>query len=191
MFDFINRFTSVSGIEETYTSFFGTDKWKNANSMSGVEREQFLISLYKEKVKEITKAKYVFAYRLCYPDKNQTYYYLVHATNHIDGITLMKSSFASVNNGRVQYLGKNNQSICFFDFTDYKADDIYTNYLKKYFCRGVSFEELWEDIVEDTAYTSKDLAVSIQELERKNVISVTRVSSKRGSYREKDIIFVK
>ena len=191
MFDFINRFTSVSNLEGTYTAFFGSDKWKKANQMAGNCREQYLVNLFKDKVKEITKAKYVFAYRMCYPDKNQTYYYLIHATNHIDGITLMKDSFASINNGRVQYLGKNNQATSFFDLEYYKADDIYTKYLKKYAGQTITFESIWEEIVEDTAYTNKDLALSIDDLEHNNLLSVTRVSSKRGSYREKDIIYVK
>lgn len=191
MFDFINRFTAVSNLEGTYTAFFGSDKWKKANQMTGNDREQYLVNLFKDKVKEITKAKYVFAYRMCYPDKNQTYYYLIHATNHIDGITLMKDSFASINNGRVQYLGKNNQAISFFDLEYYKADDIYTKYLKKYAGQTLTFESIWEEIVEDTAYTNKDLTLSIADLEHNNLLSVTRVSSKRGGYREKDIIYVK
>ena len=188
MFDFINRFTSVANLEDTYTSFFGSDKWKLANNMSGNEREQYLVNLFKDKVKEITKAKYVFAYRLCYPDKNQTYYYLIHATNHIDGITLMKSSFASVNNGRVEYLGKNSQLISFFDFADFKAHDIYNNCLKVYRGKTITFEKLWEEIVEDIAYTDKDLNIAIQELEKDNLVITQRISSKRGSYKEKDTI---
>lgn len=191
MFDFINRFTSVADVEEAITTFFGSDNWKLANNLSGNEREQFLVNLFKEKVREVTNAKYVFAYRLCYPDRNQTYYYLVHATNHIDGITLMKESFASINNGRVQYLGKNNQSISFFDFAVFKAEDIYNNCLKKHIGESITFEKLWEELVEDTAYTNKDLAISILELEKSQKVSVTRVSSKRGSYKGKDVVLVK
>ncbi len=191
MFDFINRFVSVPAMEESYNKFFGSDKWKAAEIKSDKEREDYLVNLFKEKVRDITKAKYVFAYKICYPNKNQTYYYLIHATNHIDGITLMKDSFASINNGRVEYLGKNNQMISFFDLAFYKADDIYNNCLSKYSGSSVTFETLWEDIVEDTAYTNKDLSISIQELEQSNKVTVTRISSKRGSYKEKDIIYIK
>ncbi len=191
MFDFINRFVSVPAMEDSYNKFFGSDKWKIAENKSDKEREDYLVNLFKEQVKKITKARYVFAYKLCYPNKNQTYYYLIHATNHIDGITLMKDSFASINNGRVEYLGKNNQMISFFDLAFYKAEDIYTNCLRSYAGQSVTFETLWADIVEDTAYTNKDLSISIQELERNNKVSVTRVSSKRGSYKEKDIIYIK
>lgn len=188
MFDFINRFISDISIENCYNNFFGTDEWKKANGMTGLERETFLVGLYKKKIKEVTKAKYVFAYRLCYPNKNQTYYYLVHLTNHIDGITLMKESFASINNGKVEYLGKNNNILSLFDLTPLKATEMYENVLKQYKGKSLTFNQLWENIVEDTAYTSKDLNLTLQELEKMNIIEVTRVSSKRCSYRESDII---
>ena len=186
--DFINRFISEPSIENCYNNFFGTDEWKKANDMNGLERETFLVDLYKKKIKEVTRAKYVFAYRLCYPNKNQTYYYLIHLTNHIDGITLMKESFASINNGRVEYLGKNNNVLSLFDLTPLKATELYDCKLKQYKGESLTFNQLWENIVEDTAYTSKDLNLTLQELENMNIIEVTRVSSKRCSYKENDII---
>ena len=81
------------------------------------EREKYLVDLYKCNLQKTTNAKYVYAYRLCYSDKNQTYYYLIHATHNIQGITFMKDSFASVNNGRVEYLGKHQDSISLTDYS--------------------------------------------------------------------------
>lgn len=188
MFDFINRFISEPSTEPCYNNFFGTDEWKKANEMTGLKRETFLVDLYKKKIKEITKAKYVFAYRLCYPNKNQTYYYLIHLTNHIDGITLMKESFASINNGRVEYLGKNNNVLSLFDLTPLKAKEMYDYKLKQYRGKSITFHQLWESIVEETAYTSKDLNLTLQELEKMNIVEVSRISSKRCSYKEDDII---
>lgn len=190
MFDFINRFISKPELEESLNRFFGTDKWKKAINLYGQQRETFLVDVFRNRLKEITGAKYVFPYRLCYPNKDQTYYYLIHATNHIDGITLMKSAFASINNGRVQYLGKNNNVITLFDLSSFKATDIYTSFLKKHKDESIKFKDFWTEIVEDTAYTIKDLSEAIKELEKDSKISVTRVSSKRGSYRDSDIIYV-
>ena len=190
MFDFINRFISKPELEEVLTSFFGSDEWKQAISLSGQQRETFLVNLFRSKLKEITGAKYVFSYRLCYPNKDQTYYYLIHATNHIDGITLMKDAFASINNGHVQYLGKNNNVISLFDMNCYKADDIYKSFLVKYKGGKIEFNTFWAEIVEDTAYTIKDLSESIKELETEGKVSIIRVSSKRGSYKNKDVICV-
>ena len=168
--------------------FFGTDEWKLANNLNGIEREKFLVELYKREIKRITKAKYVFAYRLCYPNKNQTYYYLIHLTNHIDGITLMKDSFASVNNGRVEYLGKNNDLTTLFDLSPFKTDEMYNNILIKYRETSITFANLWESIVEETAYTSKDLNLVLQELEKQGKVKIKRITSKRCSYKEQDLI---
>lgn len=188
MFDFINRFLSIDNLEKRYNDFFGTNEWQLAKNMKEQEREEFLIGIFKNKIKEITGAKFVFAYRLCFPNKNQTYYYLVHATNHIDGITFMKTAFASVNNGRVQYLGKKNNDFTFWDLDYFKATEIYESNLKELSEKELTFEKLWYQIVENTAYTSKDLSQALIELESLKKVSITRVSSKRGSYKEKDII---
>ena len=190
MFDFINRFISKPELEESLNTFFGTDEWKQAISLTGQKRETFLVDLFRNKLKEITGAKYVFPFRLCYPNKDQTYYYLIHATNHIDGITLMKNAFASVNNGRVQYLGKNNDAISLFDLSCIKAGDLYKSYLEKYKNKRIAFKDFWAEIVEDTAYTTKDLSEVLKELESKGRISIIRVSSKRGSYRDGDVICI-
>lgn len=190
MFDFINRFLSLPKLETAYTNFFGSDKWKKALNTKEKEREDFLVKIFREKIKEVTKAKYVFPYRLCYPNKDQTYYYLFHATNHIDGITLMKDAFAGVNNGRVQYLGKNNKEISFWDLSCFKSEEIYKLCLIKYKGKKISFEKLWSEVVEDIAYTSKDLSQALVELEQVGKVKVTRVSSVRGRYKESDIIEV-
>ena len=44
MFDFINRFLSVTD-ENILNDFFGTSEWKNANDLQNDERENYLIDL--------------------------------------------------------------------------------------------------------------------------------------------------
>ena len=190
MFDFINRFISIPSVEDTLSQFFGTENWKKARTMNGRDRELFLVNTFKEQLRKVTGARFVFAYRLCYPNKNQTYYYLIHATNHIDGITFMKESFAAVNYGHVQYLGRNNSAISLFDLVEIKANELYENHLVKLSGQTITFDTLWELIVEDTAYTRKDLNEAIKELEAKKAVTVKRITSKRQSYREKDEITV-
>ena len=190
MFDFINRFIAIPSLEVNYNQFFGCSEWKQALNLKEKEREDFLVGLYKNRLKVVTGAKYVFPYRLCYPNKDQTYYYLFHATNHIDGITHMKEAFARINNGRVEYLGKNQNTLSFFDLTFFKSDNIYQSCLLPLRGTSITFTELWERIVEDVAYTSKDLNEALKELQDSGKVNVERVTSKRCSYKEKDIITV-
>ena len=102
----------------------------------------------------------------------------------------MKDAFAGINNGRVEYLGNNNDAISLFDLSSYKADDIYDSFLAKHKANKLSFRSFWLEIVEATAYTSKDLSEALKKLEAEGKVIVTRVSSKRGAYKEADTIYV-
>ena len=188
MFDYINRFLSLDKDEDKLNRYFGNDMWKKAISLSGYEREMYLVELYKDSLKQHTGAKFVYAYRLSYPDKNQTYYYLIHATNNIQGITYMKDSFASINNGRVEFVGKKQNAISLFDLPDYKAYNLSETLWTLFTGKTMSFEKIWEIIVEDVPYVEKDLVAAIKQLEKYGKVSVQRISSKRGNYQKKDLV---
>ncbi len=187
MFDFINRFLSVTDVK-LLDDFFGSNDWTKANKLSKSDREKFLIDLYKQKVKDVTGAKYVYAYRLCFADKDQTYYYLVHATNNIQGITYMKDSFASVNNGRVEYLGKKYDEPTLFDLSDFKSADFASSALCSFRSQKRTFDYIWERVADVVPYTSKDLSEALDKLQEDGKVSVFRVTSKRGQYKGQDLI---
>ena len=187
MFDFINRFLAVTD-PHILDDFFGTKDWNNAIGMTLFEREKYLVDLFKQNLKKATNAKYVFAYRLCYADKDQTYYYLVHATNNIQGITYMKDSFASVNNGRVEYLGKHQDSVSLFDLADFKSADFIARALKPFASQTRTFDYIWSKVADTVPYTSKDLSEALTRLESKGKVKIIRQSSKRGQYKENDLI---
>lgn len=190
MFDFINRFITNVDLENTYNKYFGCDEWKEASNLSGNLREDFLVKLYKRRLKEITKSKFVFFYRLYYPNKKQTYYYLVHCTNHIDGITSMKDIFASINNGRVEYKGKSEDELTIFDLSWYKANDLYETYLKEFKNKAITFNSLWELLADVVNYTNKDLNKALIELINDKKIRVDRITSHRSSFKGNDTIYV-
>lgn len=188
MFDHMNRFLSIEGIDAQRDLYFGCHDWVKALSMEGNGREEFLVALYKKRLKEITGAKFVFAYRLCFPNKRQTYYYLVHATNDIQGIVNMKNSFASVNQGRLEYLGKYENDLTFFDMDEYKTSQIAQSVLLTYAGTSICFDSLLESIIEDVPFLEKDLSEAIASLEVAQKVKVERVTSKRGRYRGLDKI---
>ena len=51
MFDFINRFLSVTE-PNTLDDFFGSKDWRNATSTNLAEREKYLVDLFKQNVKK-------------------------------------------------------------------------------------------------------------------------------------------
>lgn len=188
MFDWLNRFLTRKELTTQLTEYFGSDQWSKALILHNNEREMYLVDLYKNNLKNITGAKFVFAYRLSYPDKNQTYYYLFHATNDIQGITHMKNAFASINNGRVEYLGKRQNNISLFDLASFKTEDLANSLLTKFKGKTISFENLWEQIVEDIPYLERDLSETLIKLEASGKLKVQRITSKRCSYKGQDEI---
>ena len=188
MYDYINRFIELPDLENTISDYYGCTTWKNALNLSRKEREEFLVKLYKTQIKEYTKARYVFAYRLCYPDKDRTYYYLFHATNKIEGISIMKSCFANINNGRIEYLGKRSDEYTFFDLDPFIVGEVESFLLNKFKSISISFDEIIEAIIEDTAYLEPQLRQTIRSMEKSQKIKIDRVDSKNYGIKGKDII---
>ena len=103
-------------------------------------------------------------------------------------MTHMKNSFASVNNGRIEYLGKHQDELTIFDLSSYKTNELAESCLAKFAGKKISFIELWIQIVESVPYLEKDLAEAIRLLESEKKLTVQRITSKRGSYRDEDLI---
>ena len=192
MFDYISRFIGKDdpALEATYTSFFGTEEWRDAIPLSGEEREKKLVDIYKRQLKK--NAKYVFPFKLSFPDKDRTYYYLFHVTNNRDGCSIMKSAFASKNLGRVEYLGKKEDILTLFDMTAMKVTDIRSLLQNKYSGQEKSFDDIIDEIIDDTPYLEKDVRAAIKAMEKDSEVKVTRVTSKpkgKGLQHEDRIYF--
>ena len=112
-------------------------------------------------------------------DKKRTYYYLFHATDHIDGCTLMKSCFASHNYGKVEYLGNRTGSFTLFDLNEVRTIEVQHLLRKRYAGKTVSFDGIVEDNIDDTYYLEKDIRTAIKELRKNALVTVTAVTSKR------------
>ena len=178
----------MDAIDRQRDAYFGCHDWTQALTLTGNEREEFLVDLYKRKLKEATGAKFVFAYRLCHPDKKQTYYYLVHATNNIDGITNMKDSFAQINNGRMEYLGRYQNELTIFDLDSYKSNSLVENVLKVFSGKTMTFISVLESIIENVQFQQKDLSEALKTMEKEGNVTIKRVSSTRGRYKDLDEI---
>ena len=192
MFDYISRFIGKDdpALEDTYTSFFGTEEWRDAIPLSGEEREKKLVDIYKRQLKK--NAKYVFPFKLSFPDKDRTYYYLFHVTNNRDGCSIMKSAFASKNFGRVEYLGKKENILTLFDMTAMKVSDIRSLLKKKYAGQEKSFNEIIDEIIDDTLYLEKNIRATIKSMEKDSEVRITRITSKpsgKGLQQEDHIFF--
>ncbi len=186
MFDYINRFISFKDQEVNFNQLFGCEDWKEAIPLTGWEREKKIIEIYRRQLKRFSQ--YVFAYRFSVFDKNRTYYYLFHATDHKDGCTLMKSCFASQNYGKVEYLGNRTGALTLFDLDEVRTIEVQHFLQNRYAGKTISFTGIVEEIIDDTYYLEKDIRAAIRELRENALVTVTPVTSKRNGISGEDRI---
>lgn len=188
MFMYINRSISIESEEEKMNCLFGCDEWKEARNKHNDDRELFLVSLFKRKLKEITGVKYVFPYRISTYDKDRTYYYLFHMSNHYDGCSIMKQCFASCNNGKVEYLGKRSDIYTLFDLNDFKTSEVADNLYARYKGLIVSVERLMSESIDDTLFLESDIKKALKILQADGKVEkIMKEVGRPTTFKSKDL----
>ncbi len=172
MYNGINRNLGIEQADEILIGLFGSSKWKELKDIENREKEKRIVELFRSQLKEF--CKFVYPYRLCFPEMNRTYYYLFHLTNHYKGCEIMKGSFAKYNRGRVEYRGKTESQMTFFDYDNIKIDEIKKYLLSTYKGCNKSFIEIIEEQIDETPYLVKHIRQALKELEKDSKINIVR-----------------
>jgi three-Cys-motif partner protein len=197
MFNGVNRFLELPQFEPIFDELFGTQDWKSLCSLEGKERESCILKKITENFKSFTK--FVYPYRMSFGDKNITYYYLIHLSNHYKGCSIMKSCFAECNLGRTEFSGSGEKQLSLNDIEVVKRKDC-NKFLLSYYRNNTkkTFQEICEENIcrEFNPFLHSHFNHSIQELEKEGKIKINRIPSitkngkKRTSLKEQDeIIF--
>ena len=191
MFTQINRFL-IDELESTLNDLFGCKDWTYLKNLSGVEREQGIINLYRQQLKGI--AAFAFPYRLSFSDRNRTYYYLFHLTNHVKGCSIMKSAFAKFNYGKVEFSGPRHGYLSFFDQKDFKADETKKFLLKKYKGQNKSFEAILIENIDEVPFLESSIRGALKDMEGKEIKirrnpELTPIGRKRKGIEPNDVIY--
>jgi three-Cys-motif partner protein len=91
---YVNRFVTREGQENAMNSLFGTDRWREAASLAGRQRREFLLRLFEDQLRSQGHVEHVRSFELRTRDGND--YRLVFATPHRRGLELMKDAMWSV-----------------------------------------------------------------------------------------------
>lgn len=111
MTKFMLRFLSTSGFEPHMDAVFGTDEWRDAQSLAPSEKAPFLRDLYTAQLKSIG-FNYVPPGFELRDDRNIVEYYLVFGTNNLLGLEKMKDAMWSVDKtGNYRFSGYNASSL--------------------------------------------------------------------------------
>lgn len=166
MYTQINRFL-IDNLETTLNELFGCKDWKELKPLTGYQREQRIVNLYKTKLKEI--ADFVFPYRICFPDKKRTYYYLFHLSKHYMGCSIMKSAFAKFNYGKIEFSGPKHRYLSFFEQKDIKISEIKRFLLQKYKGLKKRYEEILVKNIDSTPFLESAIKKALKDMEGKEV----------------------
>ncbi len=185
MFNSVSRFMSDKKLDKTITELFGTDEWKEIVKLEGIPREEGIRKLYRQQLKKISK--FVMPYRLEFPDKKRTYYYIFHLTNHVKGCSIMKSSFAKYAHGRTEWLGTDADQIKLTEIDGIKDESLENYFITKYSGKRPSFAKIIEENIDETDYLESDMTKAIRKLEDSNRVYIERfpkLTEKRKQMRE-------
>ncbi len=191
MFTQINRFLDEGKIEGRLNELFGCTDWKGLSDLSGQKRELGIIDLYKDQLKKI--AKFVYPYPLSFPDKERTYYYLFHLTNHSLGCSIMKSAFAKFCDGHPEYRGPRQGEMTLFDLPEMKSDEIETFIMKQYKGQQKKYGNVRDEMIDSTVFLEKDIKEALKTMDNSKIgiqrnPELTKTGRKRSSIEENDVI---
>jgi len=195
----IARFIKLQQLKDTFTKFFGTDKWKKILEIPQ-KRELVLIDLYREQLHEAAKVKYSWPFRVCTSDKIQTLYYLLHVTNNLKGHYIMKNVMCNQSaEGNFAYLGPEDiaarTQIRLFDV--YNIQDLKDFLLERFEGKSLSYEEILEQVCTpwrtEPPYIDSHYRKALKELEKEKKVKVRRITSvtERGLSGQDIITFLK
>jgi three-Cys-motif partner protein len=174
MYNAVNRFISLKQNEKIIDELYGTEKWREITSLKEDEREIAIIGLLKTQLKKI--ASFVFPFRMEFPRMKRTYYYLIHITNHVKGISIMKSCFAKFNHGRTFYLGLRSGQLTLNEIKEFefKQEEVKAFLKKEYQNKYITYLDILKQNMDKIPYLESDIYHALQKMEEEGVIDIER-----------------
>jgi hypothetical protein len=87
----VTRFCAAGNIDEVLTELFGTDEYKGAALLSGVQRSQYVHDLYKRQLHDICGFPYIQSFAM-YDYRGKRLYDLFYCTREPIGLDRMKQA---------------------------------------------------------------------------------------------------
>jgi three-Cys-motif partner protein len=204
MYNAISQYGSIPEQARNMDSLFGSPDWRKFIGKHTEEKEIGLVALYKKSCERY--ARFVFPYRLEFPDKKRTYYHLFHLSNNRVACSRMKDSFASKNGGYLEYRKVTHQYMLTDLQEEHKRRDSCTTcFIKECVLEGgcescilevirkhkqMTYGNLVNNIIADIRLRESGIKKALKELEGDNAIKVTVGDGRKrqGGFNDSDII---
>jgi len=163
------RWMTDSDKEQTITDTMGTTKWREEidETLEKNERAEAFCDLYERQWKTQAHAEFTMPFEMIEETKKQVCYYLVHVTNHLHGLKVMKETMYNAGaNDQYAYLGPNHtgfedDQLSFTKFGDTDeveerirsfASDLHSRYEGE----TIRFEELLRENLDQNVFRISD-----------------------------------
>jgi spore photoproduct lyase len=191
MLQAINRFLASPYAESQLAQLYPSQEWMEVRKEANPRiREQKLLGLYKECLKDYTNVKFVLPFRVCMDERLATLYYLLHATNNFVGAKIMKDVMrSSSKSGELAWLGPKevwySKQPSLFDSTLPQLKEYLFNMYKG---KKISLGQILNETFDLTSSTVRDYQKALEELEKEGKVVMT-CKGKKGGINEKTIIY--
>ncbi|HEY4673594.1 MAG TPA: three-Cys-motif partner protein TcmP [Nitrososphaerales archaeon] len=190
----INRFLESRHHSQPLDQLFGTDEWKNMLNPDAEKRQEALVELYRKQLSKDAGVKYIWAFRVSHTEKREPIYHLIHASNHIKALLLMKGIMYNQGaEGAFTYFGPDEREygkdqMRLWTFKELEVKKLQEILLQAFKGRKVSFV----GIMEETWYLpfiEKHYRLALQELYKKSVVDKIPITSKsKDGLGDKDMV---
>jgi three-Cys-motif partner protein len=177
----INRFVSSEKHFRALRDLFGSENWKDHIQLSGesYSREKSIVEFYRSQLIKEASVKYTMPFMVKMPDKDQTVYYLIHATNSFDGFKIMKDIMSGRSSSEVfGYLGPKDGQTSLGGFS---LDQLKNYLLRTYSNQKISFDDIISQsypVEEVIQFVEKNYRKILKEMEEQKIVTVRRITSK-------------
>lgn len=170
----IRRFLTSEDHEDSITRILGTDEWKQYKNSENKEEE--ILKLYERQLRYQAGAEYVWPFEMKMPERSETVYYLIHATNHFKGFKIMKDiMYKAGAEDNFAYLGPDHyayedQQTSLFDVTDSgdsRVEDLAEFLFKELDGEQMTFFQVMKETYEETDLIEKHYRDAIYHLEER------------------------
>lgn len=185
IYEIVRWYTSEEKEERMY-DLFGCWDFKEALSFSSPEQRQlFLKNLYCRELNQSANAKFVMPFRINTPEQStRPRYYLIHASNHIKALRVMKDSMFRFSEDQYSFKAIGllpDQFQLFEDPGKIELKQRILIYCKDCYPKSLDFDEVEHWAYINTNGVSRTIKRSLIELEDNELIKITRKPRQRKS----------
>jgi hypothetical protein len=181
---YINRFNPLPQEEESLRLLFSNKDWRKEIGKGG--KESFL-NFYKSNLKN-HGIKHVIYFTMFETNRKSAIYYLIHASNNLKAVDLMKGTMKRVNPD-FTYYGPDNKKLGKEQLRlDIGHNPLVIQLCQLYRGKSITFHDIRNETIDSNSYIESEYRQVIRRLEKEGKVKIEHKESKKTGIKDNDII---